>query len=532
MIDRPSRSGRGVLVRAALTAALAALLAGAAPAAGSAGPAAAVPDANPASTLILRASLLDGTGAPARRASVRIAGGLIAAVGSLKPAAGETVVDAAGLTLSPGFIDTHSHADDALFDHLDSLAATSQGITTVVVGQDGESPYPLRRFFHRLERHPAAVNIAAYAGHGTIRARVLGDDFRRGATPEEQAEMEADLAKEMEAGALGLSTGLEYDPGIYSTREEVLGLARVAAAAGGRYISHIRSEDRAFWAAIDEIIAIGRQTGIPVQISHTKLAMRSSWGQAGRLLRTLDAARASGVAITGDIYPYLYWQSTLTVLFPKRDFENREAADFALREVAPPDGLLLTQFDPEPSYAGKTLAAIAALRRSDPTTTLIDLIRDSEALRLATGKETQSVIGTSMREDDLERLMAWRFMNFCTDGGLDGAHPRGFGSFPRVLGRYVRQRRILTLPQAIRKMTSLAAANMGFSDRGTVGKGMAADLVLFDPAKVADRATTADPHAVSAGIRKVWVNGEVVYDDGRATGARPGRVLRRVTSSD
>ncbi len=493
-------------------------------------PARATGDTEPG-VVIVNARVLDGTGAPARKVRVRLAGDRILEVGGPAPRRGETIVDAAGLTLAPGFIDTHSHGDGQIFDLPDALADTSQGITTIVVGQDGGSPYPLKRFFRRLDRHPAAVNVAAYAGHGTLRDRVLGDDFKRHATPGEIEEMKTILEKEMSAGALGLSSGLEYDPGIYSAPEEVVALAKVAAASGGRYISHIRSEDRYFWKAIDEIIEIGRQAKLPVQVSHTKLAMRNLWGKADRLLARLNRARAAGVDITGDMYPYLYWESTLTVLFPERDFENRDTAALVLREIAPADGLLLTQFDAEPSYAGKTVAEIARMRHSDTVTTLIDLIRMSEARRLETGDGGESVIGTSMREPDVERLMAWPQMNFCTDGYLEGPHPRGFGSFPRILGHYVRDRRVIRLEEAVRKASALAAAHMGFPDRGLIKAGQHADLVLFDPATVIDRATPALPHAVSAGISRVWVNGVLVYADGKSTGERPGRVLRRAAGA-
>jgi len=481
----------------------------------------------PPPTLITNARLIDGSGAPARAAAVRIEGGRIAAIGDLAPLPGETVVDARGLVLSPGFIDTHSHADDDLLDHPDAVAATSQGITTVVVGQDGGSFHPLADFFARLEESPAAVNVASYAGHGTIRALVMGDDFRRAAGRREVRRMERRLADDMRAGALGLSTGLEYDPGIYAARPEVLALAKVAAAHGGRYISHVRSEDRYFWDAIDEIVAIGREARLPVQVSHMKLAMRSLWGEADRLLRQLDRARADGIDVTADVYPYLYWHSTLTVLFPKRDFADLAEARLVVNEIVPPEGLLLTEYDPEPAWAGKTLAEIAAGRGEEPAVTLLELLRRAEARRLETGDAGEGIIGTSMTEADLERLLAWPHTNICTDGALDGSHPRGYGTYPRILGRYVRDRGVLTLVEAVRRMTGLAAAHMGFGDRGLVRAGMAADLVLFDPATIADRATTDEPHALSVGIEKVWVGGGIVFDGGHATAARPGRVLRR-----
>jgi N-acyl-D-amino-acid deacylase len=479
--------------------------------------------------VITNANVIDGSGSPARRAAVRVEGNRIAAVGALTPRPDERVIDAGGLTLTPGFIDTHSHADDGLFDHPDALAVVSQGITTIIGGQDGGSPIPLASYFARLEQSPAAINVGMYVGHGSIRDSVMGTDFKRVATAAEVARMSAILADEMRAGAIGLSSGLEYDPGIYSERSELIALAKVAARFGGRYISHIRSEDYAFWQAIDEIIAIGREAQLPVQISHAKLAMRSLWGHADSLVRILDAARASGIDITADIYPYLYWHSTLTVLFPKRDFENRAAAEFALTETSTPEGLLLGRYEANPAYAGKTVAEIARLRGTDSITTLIDLIRESEAMRQKVGHSTQSVIGTSMVEPDVERIMRWPHTNLSTDGSLDGPHPRGFGAFPRFLGVYVRERKVMPLEEAVHRMTALAAEHMGIRDRGRLTAGAYADLVLFDPATVADRATPREPHLTSVGITRVWVNGAEVYADGKPTAAKPGKVIRRTS---
>jgi len=477
--------------------------------------------------LITNANVIDGSGSPARRASVRVEGDRIAAMGELAARSGETVIDAHGLTLAPGFIDTHSHADDDLFEHPEALAVVSQGITTIIGGQDGGSPIPLARYLDSLQKSPGAVNVGMYVGHGSIRDSVMGEDFKRVATPAEVDRMKAMLASEMQAGAIGLSSGLEYDPGIYSDPSEVIALAKVAASFGGRYISHIRSEDYAFWKAIDEIITIGREAKLPVQISHTKLAMRDLWGHADSLVRILDAARKSGVDITADVYPYLYWHSTLTVLFPKRDFENRTSAEFALTQTSTPGGLLLGHYEPNPSYAGKTVAEISKLRGTDSITTLIDLIRDSEAMRKRTGHSSESVIGTSMVEPDVELIMKWPYTNLSTDGSLDGPHPRGYGAFPRFLGRYVRERKVMPLEEAVHRMTSLAAEHMGIKDRGRITPGMFADLVVFDPATVIDRATPQEPHLVSVGIARVWVNGAEVFADGKTTAARPGKVIRR-----
>ncbi len=474
----------------------------------------------PVATLIRNAVVLDGTGAPGRRADVRVVGDRIAEVGTLAPQPADRLVDAGGLTLAPGFIDTHSHHDRGLFDRRDALGAVSQGITTIVVGQDGGSPLPLSDFFARLDATPPTVNVAAYVGHGTVRRAVLGDDYKRPSTTVEVAKMRALIEGEMRAGALGLSTGLEYDPGIYSTPEEVVELARAVAPFGGRYISHMRSEDRDVWKAVDEVISIGRATGIPVQVGHIKLAMKSLWGQAGRLIEVLERARASGVDVTADVYPYTYWQSGMTVLFPERNFTDRAAAEFALRELVTPENLLVVGFEPDPALDGLTLAAIAARRGTDPAQTMMDLIRESNG-------SGPGIVATSMDEQDVARLIAWPFANICSDGALDGAHPRGFGAFTRVLGRYVREERVVSLEEAVRKMTTLAAEHVGITGRGAIKPGQFADLVLFDPDTVADRATTADPHAVSTGIRYVWVNGELVFDEAQVTSARPGRVIRR-----
>lgn len=495
----------------------------------------AAPPAVPAQegVLLRGAVLIDGTGAPGRDADVRLRDERIVEVGALAPQPGERIVDLDGLVLAPGFVDTHSHADGSIFEHRDAVALASQGVTTVVVGNDGSSRLPLADFFARLESEPAAVNVASYAGHGSLRAVVMGGDFRRPATEEEIAAMARLLRAEMEAGALGLSSGLEYDPGIYSEPAEVIALAKVAAGYGGRYISHIRSEDRRFWDAVEEIIDIGREAAMPVQISHTKLAMRAWWGQAGRLLARLDEARDQGVDITADVYPYPYWQSTLTVLFPERDFDDLAEARRVLQEIVPAEGVLVTAFTPEPAYAGRTLQDIAGMRGEEPAAALLSLIDEAERVK-ANGAgagedalEVESMIGTSMAEEDIEAIMRWAHTNFCSDGELAGSHPRGYGSFTRILGRYVRERNVMRLPEAIHKASALAAEHMGLGERGIVRPGYVADLVAFDAETVIDRATTDDPHAVSVGIAGVWVAGVRVWGPDGATGEHPGRVLRR-----
>lgn len=476
---------------------------------------------------ITNVGILDGSGAQEFRGSVRVVDGRIAAIGALEQSSSDRLFDGRGLTLAPGFIDTHSHADSDIFENPDALAAISQGITTVVIGQDGRSPFPLDEFSTRLEESGIPLNFASYAGHNTIRSLVMGADYEREADADEIRSMQELLRAELRAGAIGLSTGLEYDPGIYSTTAEVIALAQLTADEGGRYISHMRSEDRWLDAAVDELLSIGRATKMPVHISHFKLAMRSLWGRADDLLNRLDTARREGIDVTADVYPYEYWQSTMMVLLPKRDPTDRQAVEYALEELAPPDGMWFTRFTPNPEYVGMRLSEIAALREVDAATAFSQLAIEAQEFANETGESAEAIIGTSMHSDDVRTLLAWPFSNVATDGGLVDLHPRASGSFPKVLGRYVREQGALTLPDAVRKMTSLAAANMGFTDRGYVREGYAADLILFDPETVVDHATPEAPNRLSEGIAAVWVGGELVYANGRSTGARPGEFLRR-----
>jgi N-acyl-D-amino-acid deacylase len=432
-------------------------------------------------------------------------------------------VDAKGLALAPGFIDVHSHHDYGLFEMRDAAPVLSQGVTTIIAGMDGSEVYPIPEIFERMEKTPPAINVAAYVGHGIIRRSVMGKDgFRRHATPEEVEKMRQLVEAGMRLGALGLSTGLEYDPGIYSAPEEIIELAKVAKRYGGRYISHVRSEDRYFWAAIDEIVNIGREAKIPVQVTHMKLSMKEWWGESARLLGVLNAARAEGIEVTADMYPYDAWHSDLTVLFPKRDFTNRESAQFALDHVSSAEDILISDFSPEPALVGQTLAAVAKARGTDPAQTLMDLIAQSSG-----PNDEQSIIGRSMKDPDVDALIAWPYTAICSDGSLKSLHPRGRGTFPKVLRVYVREKKLLSLEEAVRKMTSLAASNVGIADRGVIRPGAFADLVLFDPATVTDRSTWQEPLALSTGIERVWVNGVAVWAGGKSTGATPGRGIRR-----
>ena len=480
-----------------------------------------------ASTLIMNAVIIDGSGAPPEQGSVRISDSRIVAKGDLIPLDTDTVIDAAGYVLAPGFIDTHSHADALILSQREALPKVTQGITTVIVGQDGESPYPLSGFFTALEQRPAKINVAAFAGHNTLRNEVMHHDANRSANEAEVGAMQVLLQSELAAGALGLSSGLEYEPGIYSSPAEVLILAKEAARVGGRYISHLRSEDRWFEDAVEEIIHIGRMTGMPVKISHIKLAMTRLWETAPALIAQLDAARAEGIDITADIYPYTYWQSHMMVLLPERDPTDLNAIRFVLQELAPPDGIIFTHFPTRPELVGKTLTEVAGFYGKSPADTFSLLAQESIAYALKTGEPGDMMIGTSMTEADVSALMLWPHTNICTDGSLLDRHPRGAGSFPKVLGRYVRDQGRLSLELAIHKMTGLPAEQLGLAQRGKVAEGYIADLVLFDPATIIDRATTQTPHRLSEGVSDVWVAGERVLQRGVSNDAFPGRVLRR-----
>ncbi|SFG51767.1 N-acyl-D-amino-acid deacylase [Novosphingobium sp. CF614] len=486
--------------------------------------------ATAASTLITGADVYDGSGAPARRVSVRVEDDRIVAVGSLRPHRGETVIDARGLTLAPGFIDSHSHHDRGDFSNPSMPPLLAQGVTTIVVGQDGESDGPFADLAARFAAHPAAVNVAAYTGHGYLRERVMGTDYKRVAAPAEVAAMQALLAADLNAGSLGLSTGLEYDPGIYSNHDEVLALARTAAGGGGRYISHMRSEDTGFDAALDELLDIGEKTGIQVQVSHIKLGLVDRWGGAKAVLAKLDAARARGIDVTADVYPYEYWQSTLTVLFPKRDFTDLSAARFALTHLTTPEGMRLGLYAPDPSLVGHTIAEIAAQHHEEPAATYLWLIQKSEVWKAdhpEQADKAEAVIGTAMDPNDVADFVTWPHSNICSDGMIGSRHPRGAGAFAKVLRLYVREQHRLTLAEAIRKMTSLAADHVGIKGRGLIRAGYKADLVLFDPDRITDRATVESPGALAVGVSDVMVNGAMVYRDGRSTGTFPGRFLKR-----
>lgn len=475
----------------------------------------------PATGLLIKGgTLVDGTGAPRRAADVRTSGDAIVEIGaSLTPKPGETVIDAAGRVVAPGFIDMHSHADRGLEDHPEAESQIRQGITLSLVGQDGGGDLPVSDFFERFSRVHPAINLMTSVGHGAVRGVVLGGDFKRAATPAEIETMKALVDRAMKDGAVGLSSGLEYDPGFYGTVDELAALAAVVKPYGGFYSSHVRDEENEVLAAWSEAIEIGRRAGVPVEISHMKLASKPVWGQAARALALVDAARKAGQDVTGDWYPYQYWQSSMYVLIPDRNFDNVAEWQKGLDEIGGAGNVLVTNYRPDASWDGHTVAELAAQQHMDAAALIVQMVK--------TAGPDIGIIGTAMTEDDMAAIFANPATLICSDGSLSGRHPRGYGAFPRVLARYVREKQVVSLEEGVAKMTGRPAVRLGLSDRGVVAAGRKADLVVFDPATIADRGTPADPSQAPVGIDVVVVNGQIVLNHGVETAARPGLALRR-----
>jgi N-acyl-D-amino-acid deacylase len=472
--------------------------------------------------LIINAQLADGTGAPLREGALRIRGNRIASIGKLSPAAGERILDAHGLVLAPGFIDIHNHSLEGLDS--DPLAETqiAQGITAAVQGPDGDSPWPIKDWIGKRRKNPAALNLAVFAGHATIREQVMGKDFKRLATPQEIQKMAQLTWQAMNEGAIGLSSGLEYEVGSYSNTAELIAVAQSAAEHGGFYSTHIRDEaDKAF-AALQEEIEIAEQAHIPADHSHIKLGTVGVQSKAYEYIRIIEEARNRGVDFLADCYPYEAWHSNLKVIVPDKQYENPKSVEKAIADLGGPDHLTITEFKPNPSYAGHSLAELAKSDKLSPVEMFIRIIREGDA-----ANTEAEVIGHSMIESDIKAFYQQPWVMVASDGGIGSAHPRGAGTFPRVLGLFVREKHWLTLPEAIRKMTSLPAKRLNWTDRGVLREGAYADLVLFDPATVLDRSTFAKPQELPIGIEKVFVNGILVWSDNKPTGATPGQVLTR-----
>ncbi|MBI4538034.1 MAG: D-aminoacylase [Gemmatimonadetes bacterium] len=535
-------SGR-VAARAALLAAVAALASACAPPASQeqAGGAGAAYD-----LLIRGGTVVDGTGEAAYRADVAIQGDRIVRVDRSGIPADDAaeVLEAEGLIVAPGFFDNHAHIATNIHEYPLAENFIRQGITTILATlHGGEQPYPLRDYIASLQ---VAPNVGFFAGHSFARQRVIGLD-NRDPTPGELEEMKRLVEETMKDGALGLSTGLVYVPANYAKTEEVIELARVAARYGGIYVSHMRDEATGLLGSVAELIRIAREAGIPAQINHHKAVGLTQWGWSAQTIAMVDSARTAGLDIKHDLYPYTASSTGSGVLFPQwalaggpdsvakrlNDPELRprieaEMKDIFMHERAGND-LSRVQFRTvrsDPHYDGKTLADLARDRGLPLTLESgIALVIELEL------KGGFSAIYHSMNEDDVIRIMRHPYAMFETDGdplghGIGYPHPRSYGAFARVLGRYVRELSVIPLEEAIRKMTSLAADQIGQPERGRIREGMFADITVFDPARIQDRATFTDPHQYSVGVHHVIVNGAPVMRGGALMGAKPGRVLQ------
>lgn len=479
----------------------------------------------PEAILFENATIVDGSGKPSYKGSVLVEGDTIEKIGKMPDyLVGVERVDVSGLVLAPGFIDSHSHADGGIKAEPEAKSQIFQGITTAVVGQDGFLPGSFQDSMTSISQVHPAINFAAFSGHNAIRGSVMGEDYKRASTPAEVLKMKALVEADMKSGALGLSTGLEYNPGFYSKTEEVIELAKTASAYHGSYISHMRSEDREIMPAVDELIRIAREAKLPAQVSHIKLCLPSIWGQANLVIEKLMKAKAEGLKISADIYPYTYWQSTITVITNSREWDKLETWKTAISETGGSDKILLSGYSADPTWQGKTIAQLAAEQGLKPEEIVLEIVKKTQ---LGPTKGSASVIVTAMSEKDIAKLISWPGTSICSDGGIGGSHPRGAGSFPRVLRQYSLDNGVLKLEDAVRRMTSLPAAQFGFKDRGLVKVGMKADLVIFDPKTITDTASPSAPTSLSKGVRFLVVGGKLVISDGMVTKNRPGTILLR-----
>ncbi|HEX9700461.1 MAG TPA: D-aminoacylase [Acidobacteriota bacterium] len=504
--------------------------------------------APPAFDLLIRGgTIVDGTGALRFAGDVAVSGDRIVAVerpGILDAAGAAELIDAEGLIVAPGFIDHHAHVQTSIARYPLAENFTRQGITTILASlHSGDQPWPFGEYLDSLE---VALNVGFFAGHTWTRRRVLGND-NRAPTAGELDEMRRLVDQTMREGALGLSTGLLYVPANFAETEEVIALAEVAARHGGIYVTHMRDEATGLLDSVAESIRIGREAGIPVQIQHHKAVGETQWGWSELTLEMIDSARAEGLDLTLDQYPYTASSTSAAVLFPQwalaggRDDFAARIADPAQRAAIEEqmyeiftrqrggNDIARVQFrtvSSMPAYNGRTLADLAR-DRGLPLTVASGIALVIE-LQLQGGF---SAIYHAMSEEDVTRIMRHPYSMFDTDGdnvsyGIGHPHPRSYGTFPRILGRYVRERGVISLEEAIRKMTSLSADQIGQSQRGRIAEGMYADITVFDGDTIIDRATYTDPHQYSVGVLHVIVNGVPILRDAALTGEKPGRVLR------
>lgn len=495
--------------------------------------------------LITGAKVIDGTGSPWYYADIGIRGDTIAAVGLLSDATATVRVDAHGLVAAPGFIDIHSHGRRGIFEVPTAENYLREGVTTFVEGPDGSSPLPLAPFLERVAKTPISINMATFVGQGSIRGAVVGLANRK-ATPEEIEKMKALAAQAMKDGAFGLSTGLYYVPGNFTPTGEVIEIAKVVGRMGGIHISHMREEAAHVLDSVRETIRIGEEGGLPTQVTHHKIIGQGNWGQSVESLKLVEAARARGVDVTIDQYPYTASSTGIAALFPqwaleggqKSTLERLSSADTRARIKAvivenikhdrgagDPKNVSIANCGFDKSLAGKNLAEITHARGVEPT---IENAADT-AIELQQ-KGGCSAVYHAIGEDDVVRILRSPYTMIASDGeipvfGQAAPHPRSYGTFARVLGVYVREKKVLTLEEGVRRMSGYPAARLKIWDRGLLRPGMKADVVVFDPNTIGDRATFEKPHQYSVGVRDAMVNGKFALREGAVTTERPGRVL-------
>lgn len=503
-------------------------------------------------TIISGGIVYDGSGAEAVATDVGILGDRIAAVGDLGNATADRLIDAAGLVVTPGFVDIHSHAvretveQSGIFQHPLAENLIRQGVTTAIGGPDGSSPLPIADTLDMLEKTPAAVNYGTFVGHGSVRGAVVGEDDRAPSDDELQ-QMLAIVETSMQQGAFGLSSGLVYAPGKFATTEEVVALAKVAAKHGGIYISHMREEGLELLTSVRETIHIGEEAELPTQITHHKVVGAPMWGQSTASLALVDAALKRGVDVSIDQYPYTASSTSLYILFPRwaldggidrlrerfANDEERAAIRAAIvnnikvdRGGNDPANIALANCPFDTSLNGLNIAEALRVKETEVTfDTAAELIME------LVDAGNCSAVYHAMQESDVVNIMQHPVTMVSSDGGIEapGAnapHPRNYGTFARVIGRYVREQKVLTLTEAVRKMARLPADRIGLSDRGRIEPGAYADIAIFDANSVIDTATFEQPHQYAPGMHYVFVNGELALDAGEMTGAKPGRVLR------
>jgi dihydroorotase/N-acyl-D-amino-acid deacylase len=500
----------------------------------------------PYDLVVRNGRVIDGTGSPWYRADVAVRGDVIAAIAPSIADNAARVIDARGQIVAPGFIDIHNHARETIFELPTADNYIRQGVTTLIEGPDGSSPVPLAPFLAKLEALQKSINIGAFVGQGSVRAAVLGSVNRR-PTPAELDKMRTHVEDAMKAGAFGMSTGLFYVPGAFTPIEEVIELAKVAGKYGGIHISHMRDEAFGVLDSVRETIRIGEEGGLPTQVTHHKIVGPANYGKSAETLKLLDAARARGVDATSDQYPYTASSNAFVAsMMPqwaqeggrdqllarlKNPATRKEIGAETVRIIreerggGDPKNVFLASCDFDASMAGKNLADVAKLRGLEPT-----IENGAEAAMWIIEQGNCQGVYHAMSEQDLERIMRHPATMIGSDGwvqilGRGVPHPRSYGTFPRVLGVYVRERHTITLEDAIRKMTSFPAQRLRLPDRGILRPGMKADITVFDPDRVRDTATFEKPHQYAEGFLSVIVNGQVAFDGTAMTPARPGKVL-------